>query len=83
MLRLNDRDALVLARREAFVSYRARLVEYRQLRDDGASTGKLANRTSQILNMQHPFVWAVMKRQHQNIHELNQLFSDVPEALEW
>jgi hypothetical protein len=33
--------------------------------------------------MHHPTVWKEMKRQHNLIPELAQLFADAPEALEW
>lgn len=81
MLRLNTRDYLPLARREAFDSYRARLVEYIKLRDDGARRSVLNRRVSALRRMAHPYVWAEMKRQRVVVEELGRLFEQVPEAL--
>ena len=57
VLKLN-RDVLLAARREAYGAYRARLHEYRGLRDDGASAAVLRNRRSEIQTIAHPTVCA-------------------------
>ena len=82
VLKLN-RDVLLEARREAYRSYRARLFEYRGLRDSGASDADLAILRKPITTSIHPTVWREMQRQHALINTLAELFEDVPEALNW
>lgn len=82
LLALN-RDLLLAARREAYGSYRARLTEYRQLRDNGGDGASLRIMSQAIAASAHPTVWYEMQRWHSRIPELQRLFSDVPEALEW
>ena len=81
-LKLN-RDVLLAARREAYGAYRARLFEYRQRRDDGASVTALRILSHAIMTSAHPTVWREMQRQRSLVDELRDLFSDVPEALSW
>ena len=82
VLKLN-RDVLIAARREAYRSYRARLFEYRGLRDGGACEERLETLSHAITVSSHPTVWREMQRQKSFISDLNDLFSDVPEALNW
>ena len=82
VLKLN-RDVLLAARREAYGSYRARLIEYRGIRDDGASEAELGNLRGAIVTMAHPTVWCEMQRQQSVIDDLQPLFLGVPEALTW
>ena len=82
VLRLN-RDVLLEARREAYGAYRARLFEYRDLRDAGAGEGDLGILREGTTTSMHPTVWREMQRQHALIDELRTLFLDVPEALNW
>ena len=81
-LKLN-RDVLLEARREAYGAYRARLVEYRQRRDAGAAETDLKRLSDAITTSAHPTVWREMQRQRSLVGELQDLFSDVPEALSW
>lgn len=81
-LRLN-RDLLLVAREEAYGSYRARLSEYIQFRDSGAPQDSLVLLISALRNMGHPTVWWEMKRQRDLIDELHYLFATAPEALNW
>jgi len=80
LLRLNERTWLPAARGEAYGSYRARLKEYIAERDRGAQT---ANLIRALQRMHHPTVWQEKKRQHQDISELKDLFTQAPEALAW
>ena len=82
VLKLN-RDVLLEARREAYGAYRARLVEYRGLRNNGASEADLGMLRDGITTSMHPTVWREMQRQHDVIDELRVLFLEVPEALDW
>jgi uncharacterized protein (TIGR02646 family) len=81
-LKLN-RDVLTAARRNAYGSYRARLLEYRVLRDDAVPPAKLGRLRDGITSMPHPTVWREIQRQQEWIPELRPLFADVPEALGW
>lgn len=83
VLKLNDRDVLLKARKEAYDSYEARLSRYITLRDNGEPVVKLKNRVRALKRMQHPTVWKEMKRQHSLIPNLDQLFANAPEALRW
>lgn len=78
-LRLNDRDLLAKAREEAFNSYRARLVEYIKKREQENTTALV----DALKRMQHPTVWLEMKRQRNFVLELEELFNQAPEALDW
>jgi len=83
VLRLNERDLLPAARREAYLSYRARLVEYIEKRNAGRSKKRLDDLVKALKRMGHPTVWAEMKRQQGLIQELRDLFATAPEALAW
>jgi hypothetical protein len=83
VLRLNDRDPLPKAREEAYRSYRARLVEFIERRDDGATPKELNDLAKAIKRMGHPAVWYEMKRKAQRISTLADLFNRAPEAMEW
>ena len=83
VLRLNERDLLPAARKEAYLSYRARLVEYIAKRDAGFSQNDLDDLIKALQRMGHPTVWAEMKRQQLLIRELSTLFARAPEALKW
>lgn len=81
-LKLN-RDVLLRARENAYGSYRARLVEYIEMRDAGCAEEKLAALIDGIESMPHPAVWAEMRRQHALLPDLRNLFNVAPEALVW
>ncbi len=83
LLHLNDRDLLPRARRNAFGSYRARLIEYEKKKRHGTAATVLQNLANDLLQTPHPTVWAEMKRQRNDHLELKQLFQQVPEALNW
>ena len=83
VLQLNDRDHLVTARREAYQNYRARLREYIHMRDGNGTQQEIAECVDFLLKMNHPTVWAEMKRQRHLITDLKRLFAEAPEALGW
>ena len=83
ILKLNERDQLIAARREAFDSYFARVIAYDDARKKGASEDDLQLKTDSLRQMGHPTVWAEMKRQRDRVTELQDLFQRVPEALNW
>ena len=82
VLKLN-RDVLLVARCEAYGAYRARLYEYRGLRNGGANEAELGSLQDAIMTSAHPTVWREMQRQQALIEDLQALFQDVPEALDW
>lgn len=73
-----NRDLLLKARGEAYNSYRARLSEYLH-----CASAQRQRRAEALRRMQHPTVWAEMKRQHARLPELRVLFERAPEALDW
>ena len=77
------REVPVEARREAYGTYRARLREYRGLRNGGASDANLRTLRDAIMTITYPTVWREMQRQHLLVDELRALFLEVPEALDW
>ena len=77
-----NREVLLRARYTAFGSYRARLHEY--LAKRGNVPGReLAHLVDGLKGMPHPTVWTEMKRQCKWLPELNSLFAEAPEALDW
>lgn len=78
-----NRDLLPEARERAFGDYRARLYEYIEKRDAGASAKQLKLLVRAIQTMPHPTVWFEMKRHWQKVGELKMLFTNAPEALNW
>jgi len=83
VLRLNSRDLLPAARREAYKSYRARLLEYIRMQERDALETKRNNLIAALKRMGHPSVWQQMKRQGHLVEELRTLFEQAPEALGW
>jgi uncharacterized protein (TIGR02646 family) len=83
LLRLNKRDYLIAARSNAYSGYLARLEQYATRKDDGATRRQLAKLKRGIQGASHPTVWAEMKRQATLIAELDELFSEAPEALDF
>lgn len=83
VLKLNWRDALVKARRNAFGTYKARLQEYICVRNRGDGDGELNYLRKDLIMCPHPTVWEEMKRQRADHKELTRLFAAAPEALGW
>ena len=78
-----NREHVRLGRKEAYGAYRARLVEYREEREGGASAEALTQLATAIAASAHPTVWREMQRQRMQFTEIASLFEDVPEALHW
>lgn len=83
LLALNNRDLLIEARRVAFGSYRARLIEYIHKRDSGSSAAELLELVNGLKSMANPAVWMEMQRSHAALPEIERLFTQAPEALGW
>jgi len=83
VLRLNDRDYLVQARRTAFGTYRARLHEYVTEKQNGVPKLVLERRKTELLKVNHQTVWREMQRQQASYAPLAALFAAAPEALIW
>lgn len=82
VLRLNVREYLPRARKQAYSSYESRLELYVSCRDAKAPRSQLTHIIRGIQTMDHPTVWAEMKRQHDG-RRLRALFGKAPEALGW
>ncbi|MCE7986241.1 MAG: hypothetical protein DYG89_34120 [Caldilinea sp. CFX5] len=78
-----NRDILVVARRHAYESYRARLREYIVERECDTPTLQLSLLVESLQRLQHPTVWREMQRQQQVLADLRSLFEQAPEALNW
>lgn len=83
LLRLNEREFLCEARRNAYDSFVTRLGSYIQKRESGASQASLNKIIRSLQRMGHQTVWQEMKRCRQVIPELKSLFAQAPEALDW
>lgn len=81
-LRLNARDFLIEARKEAFNTYIDSLKVYVHEKQNGTSREKLIKRQLEIESRQHPTVWIEMKRQRERYTELKLLFLAAPELLD-
>jgi uncharacterized protein (TIGR02646 family) len=83
VLKLNARSGLVAARRSAFESFRARVVEYQTVRDGGGTPSELGRKKDSLRRCAHLHVWDEMKRQATRRDDLERLFDPVPEMLDW
>jgi hypothetical protein len=83
VLGLNLKTFLPRARREAYESFRARIVEFGQKRGRGAGEKELKLLADAVRRMQHPTVFHEMRRQRKLLPEIETLFQEVPEALNW
>ena len=83
LLRLNEREMLIRARKKAYENYRARLREYISQKNNGASQNQLNKLKNAIKDENHQSVWFDIKRFHSFIPELNIIFNQIPEALNW
>ena len=81
ILRLNERDYLVDARRNALGGFRARLKEYVDARNSGGSRSDLRLLREGIRRAPHPTVWAEMVRQRNHYPKIKVLFDAAPEAV--
>ena len=79
---LNKRR-LPKARRLAFGTFRSRLKEYADERDEGANAARLGVLKTELLELDHQTVLREMKRQRGHYPEVDALFTRVPEALTW
>lgn len=83
VLRLNDRDVLPKARRNAFVAFRSLLGDYRSSRDRGLSEDELRVLKTGVLRQPHQTVFREMIRRGHSIRGLSELVSAIPEAMAW
>jgi hypothetical protein len=89
VLRLNEREFLREARKNAYGNYKARLYEYTNKKKNGSEQRELDNMIEGIKSESHPTVWKEMQRHHvkgwlQQIDQnLDTLFIQSPEAIEW
>ncbi len=83
ILGLNRRDNLPRARRDQFQAYLALLHRYGEKMRADATPAALLRVKEAILSLPHPTVWAEIKRQKAHLPEIDDLFSEIPEALGW
>jgi hypothetical protein len=83
LLRLNERESLRAARRNAYGTYHARLEQYCNRKDAGATALVLQGLAKDIVRTPHRMVWQAMQRYRGAVLELNALFTRAPEALRW
>lgn len=81
ILKLNSRDFLVEARKEAFHTYSDSLRVYVSEKENGKTRAELLKRRKEMESRQHPTVWAEMKRQRNRYDDINNLFQFAPELL--
>ena len=78
-----NREPLPTARTGAYRHYRGQLRDYVALRAAGAPVNEMNDLINFVKGMEHPTVWAEMKRQRAFIPRLTELFTQAPEALNW
>ena len=78
VLKLNERDFLPEARKNAYQSYLDSLCEYGRQTDPDAKQRRL----DAIHGGSHPTVWWEMKRQGKCLEQLAKLFARAPELLD-
>ncbi|EJB01750.1 hypothetical protein Rleg9DRAFT_0490 [Rhizobium leguminosarum bv. trifolii WSM597] len=78
-----NREIMRVARESAFTGFRARLKEYVAEKKNGATEVSLARLKDALLNSPHLTVFAEMRRQRTFLPDINALFEDAPEAVEW
>jgi hypothetical protein len=78
-----NREVMCVARANAFGGFRARLVEYRTLREQGGVGAILTRLRDDLLNTPHLTVFAEMRRQRASLPEIDGLFAAIPEATAW
>lgn len=89
VLRLNEREFLRQARKNAYINYKSRLGYYNSEKEKHANPDKLIKLMENLKQEAHPTVWKEMQRQHlqgilMNIDkDLDDLFIKSPEALIW
>lgn len=83
VLGLNSREHLRTSRAHAYDLYRLILESYVQNKQAGKDVEELARFQRSIRRNNHATVWAEMKRQRALIPDLQALFVEAPEALNW
>ena len=78
-----NREVMCVARANAFGGFRARLVEYRTVLEQGGNEATLVRLRDDLLNTHHLTVFAEMRRQRASLPEIDGLFAVIPEALTW
>ena len=82
-LRLNKRAFLRKARQQAYGDFKARLTEYIHHRNQIAPISQINKMIEEIKTHSHPTVWKEMVRQRFLIPQLQNLFNQAPEAINW
>lgn len=82
-VRLNKRAFLRKARKQAYGDYKARLAEYIFHKKTGTPQLQIDEMIVGIKEHSHPTVWKEMVRQRDHVTELQTLFGQAPEAVNW
>lgn len=82
-LKLNKRAFLRKARKQAYGDFKARLTEYIFHKNSGSPSNQITNMITEIKTHSHPTVWKEMIRQRDLIPELQLLYNQAPEAINW
>ena len=83
VLRLNEREYLVEARKQAYGNFISRIKEYKQAKIDSRSQNELDQMKSNLLRLNHITVWEEIKRSRNHIPEITNLFNSIPEVINW
>lgn len=83
VLNLNGRDVLLEARRVAFQGLLGLLGRYANEKKAGCSETTLDGIKTAVSSSPHPTVWSEMKRQRRSFLDIDRLFDQAPEALDW
>jgi hypothetical protein len=78
-----NREIVRRSRANAFGSFRARLREYADMRDAGASIEALDEFRIGLLGMPHLTVFEEMRRQRQFLPDIDSLMMRAPEVASW
>lgn len=78
-----NREVIRISRANAFGGFRARLIEYADALESGATVAQLDNLKSDLLFTPHLTVFHEMRRQRVCLPAINALFTRAPAALEW
>ncbi|NDK57378.1 HNH endonuclease family protein [Pontibacter fetidus] len=78
-----NKDPLCIARKEAFHDFVSRIMSYYLAMQREESLSNLTRYRREILQKQHITVWREMQRQSTSLSFLQELFSLVPDAVEW
>lgn len=78
-----NRELILRSRKSAFASFRARLLEYVDMKEDGATTEELDEFRLGLLEMPHLTVFEEMRRQRSFLPKIDDYMNRAPEITTW